>query len=579
MKRSQSILRHLGRNVSYQRGTQSISSSTTTSALGTATFAEGLPSRMKAVIHGTDQPKGELGKLRDDELPLPEIQPHEVLIKVRATGVNRPDVLQRRGLYPAPSSHSSLLGLEVAGDIVGVGSQAASMAPQKVIHNLFQSQFLQHHGLDRKRGGDLPLDLSLAADRGFLGSPIGWEVGTPVVALLNGGGYAEYVAVPASQVLPQPNMSGQGIVNPFEDVDVPLVNAKPDNNVVETAAIPESFFTVWHNLIYTAGLQPGEICLIHGALSGIGSTAIQIAKACGAHVITTAGSPEKCEAAIRLGATVAIDYNTADFSSVLKESPFKNWLSRKVHLPEIESGDLPSGVYLNPASQTNNTDVVKRGPLETVALSSRTWGASTCFHSDTAPLPSILPRHCNSHLLNRLSLINLERKLHGDHRDRTALKQTPGDGVDVVLDMIGGDYIPGNMGVLGTCGRLVNVAFLKGSKVGSTSGTSIDFTRMMLKRLTLTGSTLRSRSDSAKAGLALDLYTYVWPHLQSLPSSQIIGDSSFVATRDQLGPLMDVGPAGTINDAAYPLTAEGVQAAHERMESSQHYGKLVLYCV
>jgi NADPH2:quinone reductase len=137
---------------------------------------------------------------------------------------------------------------------------------------------LQQHGisLDRRSGGDLPFDLSVAADRGFLGSPIGWEIGTPVVALANGGGYAEYIAVPASQVLPQPNMGGPGIMNTFEDADVPLENSRPDDNVIEAAAIPESFFTVWHNLVYTAGLQPGEICLIHGALSGIGKLLYRI---------------------------------------------------------------------------------------------------------------------------------------------------------------------------------------------------------------------------------------------------------------------------------------------------------------
>ena len=202
-------------------------------------------------------------------------------------------------MYPAPNGHSSLLGLEVAGmgvvncadsslivvshalficiagNIVGIGSEAAAMAPQKTIHRVFQSKVLRYH--QTSFGGnmamDLPPDLAVLSDRGLLGSPVGWEIGAPVVALTNGGAYAEYVAVPAAQVLPQPSMNGCGGLPQKHDEDTNInnwVDSGVDWDTMQAAAVPETFFTVWHNLIYTAGLQPDEICLIHGGASGIG---------------------------------------------------------------------------------------------------------------------------------------------------------------------------------------------------------------------------------------------------------------------------------------------------------------------
>lgn len=181
--------------------------------------------------------------------PLPTAKPGDLLIRVAAAGVNRPDVAQRQGSYPPPPGASAILGLEVAGEVVAIGDGAS-----------------------------------------------GFSIGDKVCALANGGGYAEYCAVPATQTLPWP-----------EGYDA-----------IRAAALPETFFTVWANLFMMAGLASGETVLIHGGSSGIGTTAIQLAKAIGATVFTTVGNAQKAEACRRLGAIRAINYKTEDFAAVVK---------------------------------------------------------------------------------------------------------------------------------------------------------------------------------------------------------------------------------------------------------------------
>lgn len=303
-------------------------------------------------------------------MPRPSPANDEVLIRVHAAGVNRPDLLQRTGLYPPPAGASSILGLEVAGEIVACGSQVTE-----------------------------------------------WFVGEQVCALVNGGGYAEYVAVPAAQCLLIP----QGF------------------SFTQAAALPETFFTVWHNLWQRAHLESGENLLIHGGASGIGTTAIQLAASKGVHVYTTVSSAEKAAVCEQLGAT-AINYQREDFVAVIKE-------------------------------------------------------------------------------------------------------KTQGHGVDVILDMVGGDYIQRNFSAAAQEARIVNIAFAQGSKV------DIDLMPVMLKRLTLTGSTLRAQSAAVKANIARELKQFVWPLL----STQVVK------------PVLD---------SVFPFA--DVELAHARMESNQHIGKIVL---
>ena len=327
-----------------------------------------LPTTMTAIaITG----KGGPDVLQVCEVPVPEAGPGQVLIKVAASGVNRPDVLQRKGVYPAPKGHSELPGLEVAGTIAASGP-----------------------GVTRFKSGDR------------------------VMALTNGGGYAAYCLADEGVTLPIP--------------------AGMDD--ATAAAIPETFFTVWHNVIERGALKAGETILIHGGTSGIGVTAIQLAKAFGARVIATAGSAEKCAACLSLGADRAIDYKQEDFAEVIKA-------------------------------------------------------------------------------------------------------ETHGKGVDVILDMVGGDYIDKNIRALADDGRLVNIAYLNGSKA------EIDFMRVMLKRLTITGSTLRVRSEAVKAGIAR-------------------------AVEEKALPLIASGKIKVLIDSTFPL--ERAADAHARMESSQHIGKIVL---
>ncbi|MBW2429267.1 MAG: NAD(P)H-quinone oxidoreductase [Deltaproteobacteria bacterium] len=305
------------------------------------------------------------------ECEVPDPGNGEVLIRVHAAGVNRPDVMQRQGLYPPPPGASPILGLEVSGEVGATGADVSA-----------------------------------------------WSVSDRVCALTNGGGYAEYVVVPAGQCLPVP----EGL--PVE----------------EAAALPETFFTVWANVFDRARLKPGETFLVHGGSSGIGTTAIQLAKSMGAKAFTTAGSAEKCAACQRLGADVAVNYTEQNYVKVLKEA-------------------------------------------------------------------------------------------------------TDGQGVDVILDMVGGDYVARNLELAAMDGRIVSISFLKGSRV------EIDMMHILRKRLIITGSTLRPRSAEAKAGIAQNLRAQVWPLIES----------------GEIKPLIA---------ARFPLT--DAAEAHRLMESSKHIGKIIL---
>lgn len=330
-----------------------------------------IPSTMTAIaIAGKGGPE----VLQPREMPVPQPGPHDVLIRVMAAGVNRPDILQRKGLYPAPKGHSELPGLEVAGTVAAIGA-----------------------AVTRFKAGDA------------------------VLALTNGGGYA-----------------------PFAIADENATLSKPAALSFETAAaIPETFFTVWHNVFERCALQRDESFLVHGGTSGIGVTAIQLAKALGAIVYATAGSDDKCAACVTLGAKRAINYTTEDFAEVIKA-------------------------------------------------------------------------------------------------------ETGGKGVDVILDMVGGDYIDKNIRSLADDGRLVNIAYQKGSTA------TVDFMRVMLKRLTITGSTLRIRSSEVKGGIAR-------------------------AVEARALPLVVSGAVNVPIDSTYRLL--DAASAHARMESSQHIGKIVLTVV
>ena len=309
--------------------------------------------------------------LKLDSMPIPEPGPGEVLICVAAAGVNRPDVMQRKGLYPPPPGATDVLGLEVSGTVVSTGENVTE--------------------------------------------PV---VGDQVCALVVSGGYAEYCLAAASLCLPIPG-----------------------EILLEVAAgIPETFFTVWTNVFERGELKSGESILVHGGSSGIGTTAIQLGKAFGGTVYTTAGTKEKCDFCEKLGADAAFNYREQDFSEEIK---------------------------------------------------------------------------------------NL----------------TEGKGVDVILDMVGGPYFPKNIGLLAVEGRLVQIAMMQGSKA------EVDFLALLLKRVTLTGSTLRPRSVEQKTEIAQALRENVWPLLESRAVRPIIHQT-------------------------FPL--EKAAEAHSLMESSTHIGKILL---
>ncbi len=305
------------------------------------------------------------------EHALPHPTETQLLVKVAAAGVNRPDMLQRQGAYPPPQGAPEIPGLEISGTVIAKGRNTAR-----------------------------------------------FEIGDKVTALVPGGGYGEFACVDATNALPLP----KGL------------------SMLEAAALPETFFTVWHNVFQRGGLKSGERFLVHGGSSGIGTTAIQLARAIGAEVFTTAGSDDKCEACTTLGAEHAINYRSQDFVDVIKE-------------------------------------------------------------------------------------------------------KTKGKGVDVILDMVGGDYVNRNYTAAAMDGRIVQIAFLHGPKAEA------NFAQLMMKRLTHTGSTLRARSTGFKAIIAQELEEHVWPLLES---------SKVRPVMDQVFPLIDASKA------------------HARMEQGRHIGKIVL---
>jgi len=326
------------------------------------------PKTLTAIV--IDKPGGPEA-LVPAEKPMPRPLAGQVLIEVAAAGINRPDVLQRLGFYPPPAGAPDWPGLEVAGRVIAVGSAVA-----------------------------LP------------------KVGTRVMALLPGGGYATHAVAEA-----------------------PLCLAIPDALTdIEAAGVPETFFTVWVNVFMRAGLKAGESFLVHGGASGIGTTAIQLAKHFGARVFATAGTDEKCAACRKLGADVAIHYKTQDFAEIVKT-------------------------------------------------------------------------------------------------------ETAGKGVDVILDMVGGLYIPKNIECLAERGRHTSIAFLKGAKA------EVDFNAVMRKRLTLTGSTLRPRTLEGKTQIADELRAHVLPLLAARRVVPVI-------------------------DSTFPLARAA--DAHAKMEADTHIGKIVL---
>jgi NADPH2:quinone reductase len=309
--------------------------------------------------------------LKPAEMPTPKPGAGQVLVKVAAAGVNRPDVQQRIGAYPPPPGHSILPGLEIAGEVAETGPDVTR-----------------------------------------------WRVGDKVCALVNGGGYAQYCIAEETAALPIP----------------------PGLDMIQAGAVPETFFTVWNNVFERGRLQAGEWFLVHGGSSGIGTTAIQLAKAFGAKVLATAGSADKCKACVDLGADKAINYKAEDFVAVCKEV-------------------------------------------------------------------------------------------------------TGGKGVDVTLDMVGGDYTEKNIIAAAEDGRIVQIATLGGADV------KFNISRLMVKRVTLTGSTLRPRTRAVKAGFARALEEKVWP-------------------------LFAAGKIKVVMDSTFPLAQAA--DAHRRLETSQHVGKIVL---
>jgi len=327
-----------------------------------------IPETMTAVeIREPGQPQA----LRAAQRPVPQPAPREVLIQVAAAGVNRPDVLQRKGAYPPPPGVTDIPGLEVAGEVVLRGEGVYEPA-----------------------------------------------IGAKVCALVAGGGYAQYVSAPAVQCLPAP----------------------PSLTLEQAAVLPETFFTVWYNVFERARLTRGETLLVHGGASGIGTTAILLARAFDARVIATAGTAQKCAACRELGAELAINYREGDF---------------------VEA----------------------------------------------------------------------------------TLRATDGKGADVILDMVGGDYVPRNVSAAALEGRIAIIATQGGSKA------ELDLRPLMLKRLTITASTLRAQPIASKGRIAAALRERVWPLFESRGLKPVI-------------------------HARFPLS--DAAGAHRLMESDTHIGKIVL---
>lgn len=306
-----------------------------------------------------------------EQRAVPQPGPDEILVKVMAAGVNRPDVAQRSGAYPPPPGASDLPGLEIAGEVVAVGSNA------------------KRH-----------------------------KVGDKVMSLVAGGGYAQYCIAQDAQAMSVP----------------------PALSIKEAGALPETLMTVWHNVFERGGLKEGETLLIHGGSSGIGTMAIQLAKAFGAKVFVTVGSQDKVDACLKLGADRAINYKTEDFVAVVKEATNK-------------------------------------------------------------------------------------------------------EGVNLILDMVAGDYVDRNYDAAAVDGRIVQIATLNGPKI------TANIAKVMVKRLTHTGSTLRPRSNADKAAMV-------------------------AAIEQKVMPLLREGRIKPVMDSTFPL--EKAADAHRRMETSAHIGKIVL---
>jgi putative PIG3 family NAD(P)H quinone oxidoreductase len=327
-----------------------------------------VPSRMIAIaIRAPGGPE----MLVPEERPVPAPGPGEILVKVAAAGVNRPDVRQRQGTYPPPRGATDIPGLEMAGEVAALGP-------------------------DVKR----------------------WKIGDKVCALVVGGGYAQYCLAYEPHALPVP----------------------PALSMAEAAAMPETFFTCWQNMFMRADVKSGDWVLVHGGTSGIGTTAIMLAKAFGGKVITTAGSADKCAAAQKLGADVAVNYKTQDFVAVTKEA-------------------------------------------------------------------------------------------------------TGGKGANLIVDIVGGDYIDRNYDCAADQGTIAQVSFTAGPKA------TANFAKLMQKRLLHTGSTLRPRTVAEKAAMARGIEERVWP-------------------------LVAAGRIKPVIDSTFPLAK--ASDAHARMETSQHIGKIVL---
>ena len=327
-----------------------------------------LPSRMTVIaIKAPGGPE----MLVPQERPMPVPGKGEILVKVAAAGVNRPDVRQRQGSYPPPKGATDIPGLEIAGEVVALGPEVTR-----------------------------------------------WKLGDKVCALVVGGGYSDYCLAYESHALPVP----------------------PALSMIEAAAVPETFFTCWQNMFVRADVKSGDWVLVHGGTSGIGTTAIMLAKAFGAKVITTAGSAEKCAAAKKLGADVTVNYKTEDFVAKTKEA-------------------------------------------------------------------------------------------------------TEGRGANLIVDIVGGDYVDRNYEAAADQGTIAQVSFLDSPKA------TANFARLMMKRLHHTGSTLRPRTVAEKASIARGLEERVWP-------------------------LVVAGKIKPVIDSTFPL--KDAAAAHARMESSQHIGKIVL---
>ncbi len=323
---------------------------------------------MKQIVHGAD---GLTESMQLAQAPRPVPGVGEILIEVHHAGVNRPDLMQRSGLYPPPPGASAVLGLEVAGTVAELGEGVTQ-----------------------------------------------WRAGDRVCALVPGGGYAQFCVAPATHALPVPT----------------------GFDTAQAAALPETWFTVWANLVGLARIRQGERLLVHGGSSGIGLTAIQLAQLCGVECLVTVGSEEKAQFCREFGATQAINYRESDF------------------LQEVRT-------------------------------------------------------------------------------------LTTGEGVDVVLDMVGAAYFQKNLSALRRDGRLVMIAFLEGAKG------AVDLMPIMLKRLVVTGSTMRPRSIAEKTAIRDELLERVWPQMAA----------------GRLRPHIH---------AVFPLSEAG--AAHRLMQSSRHIGKIIL---